>query len=277
MSIRCIALDIDGTILGHDKILSKENESAIREAIDAGIEIVIASGRVFEALPSCIMQIPGIRYAITSNGAAVYHIPTGECIHRYKLSSAAIEKIMEVTAEDDIIYEVFMDGKAYTYAPYVRNPMAYGASSYAVPYIQSTRIPVEDMETFILQHKNELDSLALIHKTEDTMTPVWEKLEACVNGIYITTSVPKLLEIADERAGKKSGLEYILRLLGFKSEEAAAFGNADNDWEMIAYAGYGVAVADASERCKEAADYVTRTCDENGVAYALHSILEKMI
>lgn len=275
MKIRCVALDIDGTILGHSKILSEENELAIRDTIASGIEVVIASGRAFDALPSCITRIPGIQYAITSNGAAIYHLPTGKCMHQYKIAPEAVDQILEVTAEDEIVYEVFKDGKAYTYAPYVKDPMAYGASAYAVSYIQSTRIPIENMETFICENRESLDSLALIHKTEDTMAPIWEKLKKQVKGIYITTSVPRLTEIADEKAGKKSGLAYILQKLGLSPEESAAFGNADNDWEMIAYSGWGVAVADASERCKEAADYITKSCDENGVAHALKKILEE--
>lgn len=275
MDIRCVALDIDGTILGHSKELSKKNKYAIEEVLKRGIEVVVASGRAYESLPSCITQIPGIQYAITSNGAAIYHIASNECIQQYKLSHRAVEQIMNATEDEPVLYEVFIDGKAYTDAAYVLDPMSFGAGEHVVNYIQSTRIPIENMKQFIMDHQGELDSLALINRTQDTVKPVWEKLEKRVDDVYITTSVPKLIEIADERAGKKAALKYILEILQLSREQSAAFGNADNDWEMIEYAGWGVAVADASERCKSVADFVTKTCDEDGVAFALQKILKK--
>ena len=71
MKIKCIALDLDRTTLASDGHLSRENREALEEAIRAGIHVAVASGRSLDSLPEEIMDIPGIRYAITSNGAAV--------------------------------------------------------------------------------------------------------------------------------------------------------------------------------------------------------------
>ena len=78
MDIKCIALDLDRTTLNEHARLSGNNREALEYAISKGIHIVIASGRGFDSLPEDVLSIPGIEYAITSNGASVYHIPSGK-------------------------------------------------------------------------------------------------------------------------------------------------------------------------------------------------------
>ena len=97
MGIQCIALDLDRTTLNGEGKLSKENREAIQDAIRHGIEVVVASGRALCSLPKEILEIPGIRYAITSNGAAVYEIHSGKCLRQYKMTENSVKQIMELT------------------------------------------------------------------------------------------------------------------------------------------------------------------------------------
>ena len=78
MDIKCIALDLDRTTLNEHARLSEGNRAALEYAISKGVHIVIASGRGFDSLPEDVLSVPGIEYAITSNGASVYHIPSGK-------------------------------------------------------------------------------------------------------------------------------------------------------------------------------------------------------
>jgi hydroxymethylpyrimidine pyrophosphatase-like HAD family hydrolase len=73
--IKMIASDLDGTLLLDSRTVSEQNRLALARAAASGIEVVIASGRVLTSLPESVFQIPGIRYAVTSNGAAIYQIP----------------------------------------------------------------------------------------------------------------------------------------------------------------------------------------------------------
>ena len=79
MRIRCIALDLDRTTLNSEGHLSERNRRAIERAISSGIQIAVASGRSLDSLPGEVLEIPGIRYAITSNGAAVYDLKGKIC------------------------------------------------------------------------------------------------------------------------------------------------------------------------------------------------------
>lgn len=273
MDIQCIALDLDRTTLNKEGRLSEKNRRAIEAAIAAGIHVVIASGRAFDTLPADICSVPGIEYAITSNGAAIYRMSTGECIRRYLLSRRAVETVMNVTAEDPVTYEAFIKGAAYADRAYIEDPVRFGASLQAVEYVRSTRRPVDDIRDFILSHSTDLDSMDIVVKDDILKKEIWRKLEAATDEIYITSSVGQLVEISDKQCGKHTGAACVLKDLGLPGEALAAFGDADNDIDMLRFAGCGIAMANASEGCRLAADYVTGHHDEDGLAQALSDIL----
>ena len=128
MNIKCIALDLDRTTLNASGRLSDGNYNALCHAIENGVHIVIASGRSFDTLPKDVLAVPGIEYAITSNGAAIYHIPTSTCLHEYKMTPASVECIIQIAKQHETALEVFIDGKAYALKAYVEDPVSYGTT-----------------------------------------------------------------------------------------------------------------------------------------------------
>lgn len=273
MKIKCIALDLDRTTLNSDGYMSQANRDALEAAIDAGIHIVVASGRSLDSLPEDILSIEGIRYAITSNGAAVYDIRSGECLRQYKLTADSVRAILRYTEKEEVSFEAFINGKPYAEARYVSDPVRFGAAPRAISYIQRTRTPVEDMKKFILDHSSELESIDVVVKGEELKERLWKTLKNYVADVYITSSVPQLLEISYRESGKDSGAKFLLDRLGLKREELAAFGDGDNDAGLLAFAGAGFAVANASEACRKAADQIVPSNDADGVAQGIRMIL----
>lgn len=283
MEIKCIALDLDRTTLDSQGHLSEENRTAIGRAASAGIHVVVASGRSLDSLPAEITEIPGVRYAITSNGAAVYDLCERKCLRQFKMTPESVEDILrhteqgrmkiEYLEETEISYEAFIDGRAFAESRYVVDPVRFGAMPQAIPYIQSTRRPIEDMRTFIRDHKSELDCIDLVVKSEEMKNKLWKNLRENVSDVYITSSVKQLLEISHRDAGKESGAKFLLEYLGLTREELAAFGDGDNDSGLLKYAGIGFAVANASPECREAADEIVASNDEYGVAQGINKIL----
>lgn len=272
----CIALDLDGTTLDHQGNLSRENRTAIEYAISLGVHIIIASGRSFQSLPKSVTEIPGIEYAVTSNGASVCQVSTGEKLQNYMIEKKVIHKILELTQDEEIVYEAFIDGHAYADIAYVNDPIRYGASPEAVEYVKGTRQFVEDMPAFMKAHAGELESMDIVVRNLELKKRICNKLECISDKIYLTSSVDQLVEIADKNAGKASGLRYLKEHLQIPREHMAAFGNADNDIDMIEYAGYGYAVENASDNCKRAADYIVRSNDQDGAAQGIYEFLEYM-
>lgn len=273
MDIRCIALDLDLTTLDREGRLSEGNRQALEYAIGKGVHIIIASGRAFDSLPADVLAVPGIEYAITSNGSAVYHIPTKRRLIGYTLEPHSVREIMARTADLPLTYEAFLDGVAYADAGYVSDPVAHGAAPRAIRYIQTTRHPEADIRGFILDHCGRLDSLDLITGDTELKVRTEDLLRRSVPDIYVTSSVPQLIEISHRNAGKHSGVRFVAELLDLSPAQVAAFGDGDNDADMLSYVGCGIAVENATPACRAAARYTTARHDQDGVARGIYDIL----
>ena len=126
----------------------------------------------------------------------------------------------------------------------------------------------DDIVSFLKQHDDELDSMDIVVKDEAQKQKVIEVLKAEVEDIYITSSISQLVEISYKDAGKRSGVKFITEYLGLNPKQVAAFGDADNDIDMLEYAGCGIAMENASNGLLAVADVVTLHHDRDGVAYA---------
>ena len=258
--LHLIALDLDGTLLHTDKGLTDRTRTILTTYIEQGTHVVVASGRSYASLPQEVMSVPGIEYAITSNGAAICKKSTGEKLFHFPLKPACAQRLLQLIANTGAVFETFLDGVPYAAADYVSHPTRYGAAEHAIPYIQQTRKPVQDLLAFAL------DCIDLITANPEQKQQLLE-LAREIPGIYITSSVPYLLEISDAAAGKGAAVRKLAAYLDIPPEEIAAFGNAENDVDMMQFAGIGVAVANALPEVKAAADYVTeRDCDHDAAA-----------
>lgn len=274
MAVKCIALDLDRTTLDAKGILSKKNKEALEYAIAKGVHIVIASGRSFHTLPEDVVAVEGIEYAITSNGTAVYHVPTGKCLHQYRIDGEKVKEILEISKQEDVTYEAFIRGTAYADGSYIDDPERFGTTEESIEYVKRTRHRVEDIRKFMLEHIEELDCMDIVVPNAKKKEELMKKMKEKVSGIYVTSCIDQLIEISNEKAGKHSGIKYIMELLKLQREEIAAFGDGDNDVDMLEFVGMGIAMENASEPCKNAADAITKHHHEDGVAYGIYEILQ---
>lgn len=268
--IRLIALDLDDTTLHSDGSLSSETRAAIEAAIAAGLEVVVASGRSLHSLPKAVTEIPGIRYAITSNGAAVASLEAGERLVSFSLHPDTVHELIALFGGE--MLECFVDGQAYCDAQYIADPVRFGCSEAYVDYVKTTRLPVEDMKSFIIDNAARLDSVDVLCKNAGHRAELWEKALALPKA-YITSSSPRLIEISDAEAGKGASLRRLCDILKVPASAVAAFGNGDNDADMLAFAGLGVAMKNATAACIASADLVCGSNDEHGVAQMLYRII----
>lgn len=122
MKITSIALDLDGTTLNSQGVLSERTRRALVRAAQSGICVIPASGRSFDSLPGEILRIPEVRYVITSNGTAVVDVHTGTYLRKFVLTEESVEKILLLMEDEQVAYEAFIDGKAYAQSAYVEDP-----------------------------------------------------------------------------------------------------------------------------------------------------------
>lgn len=272
-NINLIALDIDGTTMRNDNTLSPKVRSSIEQAIASGIIVVVASGRPFGTMPKQILDIEGLDYVIASNGAALYD-KNRKCIRRFLLDEYEVLKLLEIIKPYDLILEAFIDGLTYTDKRYTDNPLKYGCSADYVDYVRSAHGHIEDMKAFIFEHKAKLDSIEIIEHNPDVLNMIRNKIEKNTDKFYITSSTPDFIEFMDKKAGKASALKWLCNELKIDKSFVAACGNADNDADMIKWAGFGVAVQNATKSCKQYAQLVVPSNEDDGVAVLVEKILK---
>lgn len=272
MEIKLVALDLDDTTLGSDSGLADETYEALVKTAESGIEIVVASGRAFTSLPKKILDIKGVNYAITSNGSAVELAKTGERIMSRVIPEAVAAEILSIFP--DALFECFIEGQPYCEKRYMEDPLSFGCSPAYVSYVQTTRKPVADMRKFISENISRLDSIDIICPTPEVKNETYAQGKK-IAGAYVTSSSPRLVEFASADAGKGKALCRLCERLGIEQRNVAAFGNGDNDADMLIFAGLGVAVKNGTAYCRESADYVCETNDDFGVAKTLYKIVNK--
>jgi hypothetical protein len=267
--LTCIALDLDRTTLDGQGRLSPGNRAAILQAIHQGIQVVVASGRSYASLPEEIRTLPGLHYAITSNGSAVNRMEDGVALHRWLMPSEQVDVIRRMTRGQGCSFAVFMDGQAYAPAWYLDHLEDYGVTGYGVEYVRTTCRPVTEWEDFLDAHKGELDSFDVMHTDPAVRQKLFPALQEATQGLYFTSSAPHMLEISHGDTGKGNGLRWLMDYLGLSPAQAAAFGDGENDVDLLHAVAYGVAMENATDACKNAAVYVTKAHHEDGVAFAL--------
>lgn len=268
--IKLIALDLDDTTLRSDASLAPETAQAIENAVKLGVQVVIASGRAFKSLPQSVLKIDGIRYAICSNGACIEDMHTRTRLLSFTLKPRVVEQLLDAFHGER--FEAFVDGQPYCDGEYYRDPLHFGCSPAYVDYVKKTRIPIDDMPGFMRQHINELDSVDVMCGSLEHKRELWEKTKQLAD-VYVTSSSPRLIEISAAEAGKGAALKRLAQILNIAPQHIAAFGNGDNDADMLAFAGVGIAVKNASALCLAAADYICPANDEHGVAITIEKLL----
>lgn len=271
MGIKLIAIDMDGTFLDDDKNAPKANLEALRECAKRGIEIVPATGRTLPGVPEEIKNLPGVRYAITTNGASVADLKTGTIISECKISNELAVAVMEIAknSPDEIMYDAYMDGVGYTTDYFYNNLEHYVLTTGVVELVKKTRRPVEDNIAYIKESGKEVDKINMFFVDMGARQRMREELSK-IPGIIVTSAISNNLEINADGADKGGALIRLAEHLGIKKEETMAFGDGENDLSMIKMAGIGVAMENAEESVKAVADHITVTNNEAGVAAAIH-------
>lgn len=267
-NIRMVALDLDGTTFDSAGDISEENVRALEEAASRGVHIVVSTGRSYASLPDHIKRVKGIEYAITSNGAHVNIMETGEQIYSDFLDPEAVREIAVLKDATKADIEVFIDGRAYVDQSYYDDVKENGCAYRNAEYVIWSRRPVPDVTALMLEHCGEIENVNFIYETLEMLGKAKPKVNAIRNAT-ITSSFPNNLEVGGPHTSKKTALAWLLKELEISADELMCCGDAPNDIAMVEMAGIGVAVANAWGGLKDHADYITASNDDNGIAKAI--------
>ncbi len=274
MEIKLIALDLDGTTLSSRKNISERNRAAMESSAAMGVNIVVATGRPFSALPKDVFEIDAIRYMLTSNGASITDVKEKKTFYENCISANSVEKAVALLKRYDYVLEGFVRGEAYIQKDYYEYVKRTGKSFRDANYILETRKPVEDIYEFLLENKEHVENINVNFEDISDKPKMYEELVKLPD-VTITSSLKNNLEIGGATTSKAQALKKMGELLGIKQDEMMAVGDSPNDIEMLKASGMPVAVGNAEDEVKEHAAYISADNDNDGVAEAIEKFVLK--
>lgn len=271
MNKKLIALDIDGTLLSSSRGILPSTMETLEGLHENGHIIVLASGRAYMSMQNVLTQISHlVSYAISSNGATIFD-ENAQMIFAEKTPEHIIRAIFEVCESFDILPEICIDGQNYASAYQLDNLTNWGVPAPQQGYILGSRKRVEDFHGFVEENINNIDGMDVLTAPLSIANDLREKLSKIEN-LSATGSSAYYIDTNTEGVNKAFGLEKLVEILGMSSADVIAFGDAENDIEIVRYAGFGVAMGNACDSLKESADFVTADNDSDGIKKAIEML-----
>lgn len=266
--IKLISLDLDGTLLDSRKRLSAGNLQALKACIARGVQIVPTTGRTVDGVPAVVKEIPGVRYAIATNGAIIYDMKEEKIIDRRMLDHSKALSILHILEEYPVMYDPYINGRGITEEKFFNHMDNFGLTKELQDMVRITRDVVPNIIRFVEENDSPIEKINMFFADPSLKSQIRKRLNE-ISDIIITSSIPLNLEINHPEATKGKGILRLAEYLGISREETMAFGDGENDLSMIIEAGIGVAMENGIDFLKANADYVTKSNDEDGVAAAI--------
>lgn len=265
---KLIALDMDGTLFTSDKKISERTKKALAQAHQQGVKIVLASGRPLDGLRKPLAELNLIsddEYVLCYNGALSVTAETGKILSQCTLTGADCKKLFKLAEELGVHCHAFSTKQ--------------GLITNEINQYTKYEADMNEMQYHIINPYTDIDDDEVIIKVmfidpPEILKDVIEKVPSWVYEDYNAfSSAPFFFEITNKAVDKGTGLKQLAERLKIKQEEVIACGDENNDYSMIKYAGLGVAMGNAIDKVKNAANYITDTNDNDGVA----KVIEKFI
>lgn len=267
MAYEVLVLDIDGTLTNSKKEISPKTLDAVMRAQEDGIKVVIASGRPTAGIKKIAKAIKLDEYGgyvLSYNGGKIINFQTGEVVYNETLPEEMIPSIYEEAVDNHVGIVTYEGNDAIA---------GNGIDQYNQIEARINGIGLREVEDFPNYVKFPVNKCLLTGEPEH-MAEVEQKLkDRFGNFLNIFRSEPFFVEVMPQNIDKAYSLGKLLKHLELERSQMIACGDGFNDLSMIKYAGLGVAMANAQDIVKEAADYITLSNDEDGVAKVIDKFM----
>lgn len=269
--IKLLAIDMDGTLVTSKKEITPRTAKALRAAMQQGIEICIATGRYTTYLFDILRPLGITGPAILGNGAAV--MDEKNVYFHSLISEADLRQISALCLKERAALFVSVEG--YTCCldnDYTMQAARHWAADRPDNDIMATLHFYQDPEKLLQDVIGKTGKLIVLHFEEKRARELIEifREQSSLGVIY---SEFGHIDLANPGLTKLSGLKMVMEMKGLEPEQVMAFGDGENDIEMIEYAGFGVAMGNACPGAKAAADYIAPGNDQEGVAKTIEKFL----
>ena len=244
-------------------MLRPRTAAALRAAGEAGIHVVIATGRMYRSVRPYAEAV-GIRAPLVCyQGAAVVDPVTGEWLLHEPIPLELAREAIAAVEDEGFALNCYVDDDLYVAA----------ITEHARSYADFQSIPLHEVGDLLGWIERPPTKLVVVDDPArlDELRPRLEQRFG--ERLYIAKSLPYFLELASPAISKGSGLAFVAEHVGFTAERTIAFGDGENDLELLDWAGFGIAVENADDRLKARADWICPSAEEEGVAQVLEALL----
>lgn len=265
-NIKLVAIDLDDTLLHDDSTVSERTIHVLDEIRKKGIEIVIATGRMYQTAKP-IGEAIGIGDSpiIIYSGGVVQRVESGEILYQNAIPLDLAAKVLALAK------------KHHWYVQYYSNDVITIAERTDVTtfYEDITGATIFDKGDAFYTPTSAPDKILAVDSPEKLPAIMQILADECGDALEVVQSKDTFLEIIAKGVSKGAALQSMAEKRGISMEETMAIGNAQNDMAMIQMAGIGVAVANAEDCVKAVADVITESNNDDGVANILEAYFLK--
>lgn len=280
--VEAVAMDLDGTLLTTQKLVSDATASAVARAHEAGLAILPSTGRVRDVVPPDVMNLPGVSLVVGANGSCVMQAdpqsPHGARIVRDRgIDPARGARLAEqILAEHDVYLDITCAGSIYAPRGMLARTGEFMMSSRQAEFIRLTRHEHDDFLSFIAERPTPLERINLYAHDQPQWHEVfsWLSDRATEQGIELANSLDTNIEINVRGVSKWDGIVWACERMGANPRRVLALGDGSNDVSMIESAYVGIAMGNAPSDVRSHADAVAPTNDEDGVARVLELLCD---
>ncbi len=267
-NVKLIAFDLDDTLFNTKKEITPETFNALEKAASMGIEIVPATGRFWYAVPESIKSMKFVRYIITLNGGEIFDVKESKSLARFELSVGLTIALAKTFEEyfPEAIYDCVMDGKGFMNQKCFDKIPEHMINEWQTKLVRDFRTPVDDLPKLIAEKNTGGQKMQIYTLDKELRENLLKALPIVFPKALFTSAIKNNIEINALSANKGNGLKFIAQHLNIPLENTLAFGDGLNDIDLIKTAGTGIAMENACEELKNVADYITLSCNDNGVA-----------
>lgn len=258
MGIRLCYFDVDETLVNPGRNIPKELHDALARCRERGIRLGLATGRKYDSARPYAQAVGADAPLILYNGARIQEPETGEILYDQKLDLPEVVAGLLLVKKHGLHVNLYLDDVIYI----ERETAVSRESAEKDGVVQK---PVGDLAAFL---KAEPTKLLIIGPGEKLMA-LWAEFDKQLHRSEVVRSEPTYLEILPAGVSKGAALKKVSKITGVPLSDIAAFGDSNNDIEMLRAAGLGVAVGNALDNVKAAADYVAAADNGLGVAEGL--------
>jgi Cof subfamily protein (haloacid dehalogenase superfamily) len=246
-------------------VLRPRTQAALAATREAGVHVVLVTGRMFRAARPYALQAGLDDPVVCYQGAVVAEPGSGRWLRHVPIPLELARETIAAINDEGFGLNCYVDDELYV-AEVTPEARRYADFQHLELH------PVGDLRAWLEKPPTKL----VVIDDPDVLDGLKQKMSERFDGrLYISKSLPYFLEFASPAVTKAAGLDFLAAQLGFTQGGTVAFGDGENDIELVEWAGYGVAVDNAHERVKAVADFVCPSVDEEGVAQVLEAFLAR--